>query len=162
MKFHFKMFRFSVKSRFKEWKRADSGHSLNQDFTVHLTFIRLLPKKQHECNGQTAAPFKAYVHGVDGVIFRLFFGDYQRNCSRGWNRRLIYQGHWRRRLKVIFIHMHRTMLHLQFGTLSCLLTNNYILLTAWAEKIRTLTLNRCPFGVFQSSAKIYSVNIKLY
>ena len=34
MKFLNKKFRFSVKSRFKESKCADGGHSLNRDFTV--------------------------------------------------------------------------------------------------------------------------------
>ena len=29
--------RFSVKTRFKEWKGADGGHSLNRDFTVFWT-----------------------------------------------------------------------------------------------------------------------------
>ena len=36
MKFH--ITRFSVKSRFKEWKGVDGGHSLNRDFTV-LTYV---------------------------------------------------------------------------------------------------------------------------
>ena len=35
MKFHFKKSQFSIKSRFKERKGADGGHSLNRDFTVH-------------------------------------------------------------------------------------------------------------------------------
>ena len=34
MKFHIKKSRFSEKSRFKESKCADGGHSLNRDFTV--------------------------------------------------------------------------------------------------------------------------------
>ena len=34
MEFHIKKSRFRVKSRFKEWKGADGGHSLNWDFTV--------------------------------------------------------------------------------------------------------------------------------
>ena len=40
--FHIKKSRFNVKSRFKESKCADEGHSLNWDFTV-LTFSRLGP-----------------------------------------------------------------------------------------------------------------------
>ena len=35
-KFHIKKSQFSVKSRFKESKCADWGHSLNRDFTVQL------------------------------------------------------------------------------------------------------------------------------
>ena len=34
IEFLIKKSRFSVKSRFKEWKGADGGHSLNRDFTV--------------------------------------------------------------------------------------------------------------------------------
>ena len=34
MKFHFKKSRFNVKSRFKESKCVDRGHSLNRDITV--------------------------------------------------------------------------------------------------------------------------------
>ena len=36
MEFRIKKFRFRVKSRFKEWKGADWGHSLNRDFTVFI------------------------------------------------------------------------------------------------------------------------------
>ena len=34
IEFHIKKSRFRVKSRFKESKCADKGHSLNRDFTV--------------------------------------------------------------------------------------------------------------------------------
>ena len=37
IQFHIKKSRFSVKSRFKEPKCADRGHSLNRDFTVHIS-----------------------------------------------------------------------------------------------------------------------------
>ena len=36
MEFRIKKSQFSVKSRFKESKCADEGHSLNGDFTVYL------------------------------------------------------------------------------------------------------------------------------
>ena len=39
MEFLIKKSRFSVKSRFKESKCADGGHSLNRDFTVLLKMI---------------------------------------------------------------------------------------------------------------------------
>ena len=37
MEFHIKKSRFREKSRFKESECADGGHSLNRDFTVHLS-----------------------------------------------------------------------------------------------------------------------------
>ena len=40
MKFYIKKSRFSVKSRFKELKGADGGHSLNRDFTVIVCWPR--------------------------------------------------------------------------------------------------------------------------
>ena len=42
MEFHIKKSQFSVKSRFKEWKGAEGGHSLNftLDFTVFCKQIR--------------------------------------------------------------------------------------------------------------------------
>ena len=52
LKFHFKKSRFRVKSRFKEWKGADRGHSLNRDFTVlpteSRTFLYLEVQKRSE------------------------------------------------------------------------------------------------------------------
>ena len=40
MEFHIKKSRFSEKSRFKESKCADGGHSLNRDFTVQWTLLK--------------------------------------------------------------------------------------------------------------------------
>ena len=40
MKIFFKKSRFRVMSRFKECKGADSGHSLNRDFTVYNTVTK--------------------------------------------------------------------------------------------------------------------------
>ena len=40
MKFHFKKSWYRVKSRFKEWKGAEGGHSLSRDFTVQFLHSR--------------------------------------------------------------------------------------------------------------------------
>ena len=42
MEIHIEKSRFSVKSRFKESKCADRGHSLNRDFTVQAEIHTLL------------------------------------------------------------------------------------------------------------------------
>ena len=49
MKFHIKNSRFSVKSRSKEWKGADGGHSLNRDFTVFWSNLNDNHQKQKWC-----------------------------------------------------------------------------------------------------------------
>ena len=63
MEFDIKMSRFSVKSRFKESKCTDGGHSLNRDLTVvNILLPSIVQAAQIECLG-----FQADFHQQIGI-----------------------------------------------------------------------------------------------
>ena len=68
MEFHFKKSQFSVKSRFKESKCVDRGHSLYWDFAVHrITPLLQINMESYSTRMSFLAPPCTYTHTHSGM-----------------------------------------------------------------------------------------------